>query len=77
MTSTTTTGRVVLSRIVDEPLDVSAHLAAVLGPEHGAVDVFVGQVRDHDPQVAGVVVRLEYEAHPDAEGVLSALAAAL
>ncbi len=71
----TATGRVAFARVVDEPLDVSTHLQAAAGPEHGAVDVFVGTVRDHDPQLAGAVVRLEYEAHPDAEGILHALAA--
>ena len=31
---------------------------------------FIGQVRDHDPDVAGAVEFLEYEAHPDAESFL-------
>src|SRR5690606_32744402 len=48
---------------------------AVTGPMHGATDVFIGTIRDHDPEAQGTVVRLEYEAHPDAEGTLRALAA--
>lgn len=75
MTTDAVTGRVVLARVIDEPLDVGAHLAAVAGPAQGATDVFVGTIRDHDPGAAGDVVRLEYEAHPDAEGTLTALAA--
>lgn len=74
MTSTATTGRVVVARVVDEELEVTAHLDAVAGSQHGAIDVFVGQVRDHDPGVDGTVVRLDYEAHPDATGLLHALA---
>ncbi|SKB04840.1 molybdenum cofactor biosynthesis protein MoaE [Aeromicrobium choanae] len=74
MTTDAVTGRVVHARVVDEPLDVAEHLAAVTGPATGATDVFVGTIRDHDPDVAGAVARLEYEAHPDAEGMLAALA---
>lgn len=68
-------GRVAHAAVVDTPLDVVAHVDTVRGPEHGAVDVFVGTIRDHDPEARGTVVRLEYEAHPDAEGMLRALAA--
>ena len=75
MTTDTAVGRVAHARVVDEPLDVPAHLAAVTGPAIGATDVFVGTIRDHDPDAAGSVVQLEYEAHPDAEGVLTAMSA--
>ncbi|GAA3533107.1 molybdopterin synthase catalytic subunit 1 [Aeromicrobium flavum] len=67
-------GRVAHARVIDAPLDVAAHLAAVEGPAVGATDVFVGTIRDHDPEATGTVVGLEYEAHPDAEGMLAALA---
>ena len=45
-----------------EPLSVDEALAAVRRPEHGAVALFIGSVRDH----AGGqrVARLDYEAHP-------------
>ncbi|GAA1729514.1 molybdenum cofactor biosynthesis protein MoaE [Aeromicrobium alkaliterrae] len=65
---------VVLTGIETEPLDVAAHLAAVSDPSAGAVATFVGQVRDHDPDAAGTVERLEYEAHPDAARVLANIA---
>ena len=68
-------GRVAHASVTDESLDVAEHLDAVRGREHGAVDVFVGTIRDHDPEAGGTVVRLEYEAHPDAEGMLRALTA--
>lgn len=60
--------------ITSEPLDVAGHLAAVQHPAAGAVALFVGQVRDHDPSVDGQVVALEYSAHPDAPRVLAELA---
>lgn len=62
--------------VTDEPLSLTAHLAAVTDPRAGAVASFLGQVRDHDPAVAGEVVALEYTAHPGAEAVLARLAAA-
>lgn len=54
-----------LARISDEPVDSDAVERAVAGPEHGAVVVFSGVVRDHDGGQA--VSALEYRAHPDAE----------
>lgn len=63
-----------LARVVDEPLDVAAHLGAVDDPSAGATTSFVGRVRDHDPDAAGAVVGLEYSAHPDAESTLRAIA---
>lgn len=67
-------GEARLARLSAEPLDVTAHLAAVTTPQAGAVATFVGQVRDHDPDATGDVVKLEYTAHPDAEAVLASLA---
>ncbi|RYJ06059.1 MAG: molybdenum cofactor biosynthesis protein MoaE, partial [Actinomycetales bacterium] len=63
-----------LTAVTDERLDVAAHLAAVDDPAAGAVATFIGQVRDHDPDVAGTVTLLEYEAHPDAGTVLREIA---
>lgn len=58
----------VLARISGEPLDPAVVDAAVAGPEHGAVVVFTGVVRNHDGGQA--VTALEYQAHPDAEAFL-------
>jgi len=60
--------RDVLAVISAEPLDPAAVDAAVAGPEHGAVVVFTGVVRDHDG--GRTVSALEYQAHPDAERFL-------
>jgi len=65
-----------LAAVTDEPISVETHLAAVAHPGAGAVALFVGQVRDHDPSATGEVAALEYSAHPDAERVLARLVAA-
>lgn len=65
-----------LSVVTDAPISVDAHLAAVGHPGAGAVALFVGRVRDHDPSAAGDVGALEYTAHPDAEQILGRLVAA-
>lgn len=53
-----------LAAISDEPLDAATVENAVAGPEHGAVVVFSGVVRNHDGGQS--VSALEYQAHPDA-----------
>ncbi|WP_062985038.1 molybdenum cofactor biosynthesis protein MoaE [Nocardia anaemiae] len=57
-----------LAGISDQPLDPAAVEATVTGPEHGAVVVFTGKVRNHDGGQA--VSALEYSAHPEAERFL-------
>ncbi|WP_067573750.1 molybdenum cofactor biosynthesis protein MoaE [Nocardia acidivorans] len=53
-----------LAYISDQPLDPTEVEKAVSGPEHGAVVVFTGVVRNHDG--GQPVSALEYSAHPDA-----------
>nr|WP_186816471.1 molybdenum cofactor biosynthesis protein MoaE [Cellulomonas aerilata] len=60
-----------MRQVVDAPLSVEQHVAAVDDPRAGAVATFVGRVRDHDPSVTGRVVALEYSAHPNAAAVLA------
>lgn len=55
-----------LSVVTDTVLDVQRLEAAVSAPDAGAVVVFQGVVRDHDPEAPGAVTGLEYTAHPDA-----------
>lgn len=57
-----------LAQISEAPLDPAAVDRAVAGPEHGAVVVFTGVVRNHDG--GQTVSQLEYQAHPDAERFL-------
>lgn len=58
--------RVVLAAVSAEPVSPAALLALVDRPEAGATALFVGRVRDHDPEAAGEVVALEYTCHPSA-----------
>ncbi len=55
-----------LSQVTDTTLDAAALREAVTADDAGAVVVFEGVVRDHDPEAAGQVTGLEYTAHPDA-----------
>ncbi len=64
-----------LAGISAEPLDPAVVEAAVTGPEHGAVVVFTGKVRNHDGGQA--VSALEYSAHPEAERFLRSCCAEL
>ncbi len=67
------TGRVSLSGVGDEVLDVAEHAAAVADRAAGAVVSFAGVVRDHDD--GRQVTELEYHAHPSAAGVVAEVAA--
>jgi molybdopterin synthase catalytic subunit len=62
-----------MAEVVDRPLDLAAHEAAVADPRAGAVASFQGVVRDHD-HGRGVTL-LEYEGHPTAAAVLREVAA--
>lgn len=59
-----------MSVVTNNTLDAGALRAAVAAPDAGAVIVFEGVVRDHDPEAAGAVTGLEYSAHPDATDFL-------
>ena len=65
-----------LVAVTETPISVDAHLAGVSVAAAGAVSLFVGQVRDHDPSASGPVAALEYTAHPDATAILIRLVAA-
>lgn len=60
-----------VSGVQREPLELQPLIDAVAAPAMGAVLNFVGQVRDHDPEVDGVVSGLSYSAHPDADRILT------
>lgn len=65
---------VVFARVRAEPLDVTEHQSAVADAGAGATALFIGTVRDHDPDAAGAVARLEYTAHPDAQDAVQRIA---
>ena len=58
----------------EPPLDLDGALATISGPEVGATAVFLGTVRDHAPDLDGVV-GLDYSTYPEmAEKVLADIA---
>ncbi|MWV58263.1 molybdenum cofactor biosynthesis protein MoaE [Rathayibacter sp. VKM Ac-2754] len=63
---------VALARIAHETVTVDECEHAVDSPAHGAVVTFAGIVRDHDEGRG--VLRLHYEAHPEASAALLASA---
>lgn len=65
-------GKVKIVEVVDRPLDVAAHEAAVRHGTAGADVTFCGVVRDHDHGRA--VVELEYTSYPTAADVLREVA---
>ena len=66
--------QLVVARVSDTRIDLADHVEAVSDPAAGAVATFLGQVRDHDPDVCGTVTVLEYEAHPGATATLHQIA---
>lgn len=67
----------VVTGLVAPPFDVAAVVAQVTGHDVGGAVTFLGTVRDHAPDLDGVV-RLDYSAYePMAEKVMADLAAAL
>ena len=58
--------RIRLAEVTGDVLDETVLLRQVDRPDVGAATLFVGRVRDHDPQAAGEVVGLDYTAHPSA-----------
>jgi MoaE-MoaD fusion protein len=72
-----TGGPRVVTGLVEAPFEVDAVLADLVSPPVGAVVSFLGTVRDHAPDLEGVI-RLDYSAYPEmAEKVLADIAAEL
>ncbi len=63
------------AEITDTAIDLAEALQEVGGAAHGAVASFVGQVRDHDPEVPGEVAALDYSCHPDAPAMIGKVVA--
>lgn len=64
-----------LAEVRDAPIDPAELLRLVGRPDAGAVALFVGVVRDHDPQAEGRVVALDYTCHPSAPERIGQIAA--
>ena len=66
-------GRVALSQLTENELDLARHLDAVDDPAAGATVSFSGIVRNHDGGRS--VAALEYHGHPTAAAVVDEVAA--
>ena len=62
--------RIRLAEVTADPCEETALLRLVERPDAGAAILFVGRVRDHDPQATGEVVGLDFTSHPSAAGKL-------
>lgn len=68
-------GQHVFAAVSSFPIDLTVLRGHVASPQHGAVVVFEGVVRDHDH--GRVVSELEYQAHPDAQAFLESTCTAI
>jgi molybdopterin synthase catalytic subunit len=57
-------GAAVLASLTEEPIDLAALEAAIVGRGHGAVVTFIGRARDRADD-GREVIELEYEAYPE------------
>ena len=53
-----------LAEVTDQPIDHNQLVALVSRPRAGAISLFLGTVRDNDPQAGGEVTALSYTCHP-------------
>ena len=68
----------IFTAIQEGPIDAEGWLARAQDSGYGATTMFLGTVRDHDPQAGGQgVVGIEYSAHPGATEILRNEMAAL
>lgn len=64
-----------LAEVRTDPIDPQQILGLVTSPEAGASLLFCGTVRNHDPQMPGEVVGLDYTCHPSAQETIEAIVA--
>lgn len=58
--------RVLRAEVTDQSFDPDSLLTLVTRPSDGGCVLFVGRVRNHDPQASGPVSGLDYTGHPSA-----------
>lgn len=61
---------VVHARVTTDALDPEGLRRLVDSDAAGAVAIFVGQIRNHDPEARGEVTSIDYSAHPDADAMI-------
>lgn len=70
--------RILRAGVSAEAIDPQQLLTQVERPDAGAAVLFVGRVRDHDPQASRAVVSLSYTSHPSSpERIVEIVTAAL
>jgi molybdopterin synthase catalytic subunit len=64
-----------LAEVTAEPIDHDHLIGLVSRPRAGAISVFLGTVRDNDPQAKGEVTALDYTCHPSSYDAIGEIAA--
>lgn len=68
---------VVHAHVSEEAIDADGLRRLVDAPTAGAVAVFLGQIRNHDPEAQGEVASIDYSGHPDADAMIGPIVAAV
>jgi molybdopterin synthase catalytic subunit len=64
-----------LAEVTETPIDHNRLIRLVSRPRAGAISLFLGTVRDNDPQASGEVTALDYTCHPSAYDEIGEIAA--
>lgn len=63
-----------LAEVTETPIDHDHLIGLVSRPRAGAISLFLGTVRDNDPQASGEVVALNYTCHPSSYDAIGQIA---
>jgi molybdopterin synthase catalytic subunit len=64
-----------LAEVTEKPIDHDHLIRLVSRPRAGAISLFLGTVRDNDPQASGEVTALNYTCHPSSYDAIGEIAA--
>ena len=64
-----------LAEVTAKPIDHDELVRLVSRPQAGAISLFLGTVRDNDPQASGEVTALNYTCHPSSYDAIGEIAA--
>jgi molybdopterin synthase catalytic subunit len=64
-----------LAEVTDSPIDHNQLIGLVSRPRAGAISLFLGTVRDNDPQASSEVTGLTYSCHPSSYDAIGKIAA--
>jgi len=63
-----------LAEVTEKPIDHDALIRLVSRPRAGAISLFLGTVRDNDPQASGEITALNYTCHPSSYDAIGEIA---